>query len=77
LPAIPGDERQVKTRRSLLGLVQAQRFLAVLLAKLGTVRRRPLRDNTYAERFERLQEKRFARCIVADAEFDVVEHQFS
>jgi hypothetical protein len=37
----------------------------------------PLQDNTYAERFERLEEKRFARSIVADSEYDVVEHEFS
>src|SRR6266568_3769647 len=49
LLAILGRERQVKMRRLLLGLVQAQRNLAHWLAKLDTVRR-PLRDNSYAER---------------------------
>ena len=34
-------------------------------------------DNSYAERFECLEEERFARCIVADSEFDVVKHEFS
>jgi hypothetical protein len=48
-----------------------------LWAKLDTVRRRALRGNSYAERFERLEEERLARCIVADSEFDVVKHEFS
>src|SRR5258706_10671160 len=76
LLAILGRERQVKMRRLLLGLVQAQRSLT-LWAELDTVRRRPLRDNSYAERFECLEEERFARCIVTDSEFDVVKHEFS
>ena len=42
-----------------------------LLAFLGR------RDNGYAERFECLEEERFARCVVADAEFDGVKHEFS
>ena len=46
-----------------------------LAAKLDT--ERPLQDNSYAERFECLEEERFARCIVADAEYDVVKHGFS
>ena len=45
------------------------------LAKLDT--QRPLQDNSYAERFECLEEERFARCIVADSEYDVVKHEFS
>ena len=73
LLAILGRERQVKMRRLLLGLVRS----LTLWAKLDTVRRRPLRDNSYAERFECLEEERFARCIVADSEFDVVKHEFS
>jgi hypothetical protein len=76
LLAILGPERQVKMRRLLLGLVQAQRSLT-LWAKLDTVRRRPLLNNNYAERFECLEEERFARRIVADSEFDVVKHEFS
>src|ERR1700704_3838443 len=48
LLAILGRERQVKMRRLLLGLVQAQRSLT-LWAKLDAVRRRPLRENSYAE----------------------------
>src|SRR5438094_8315636 len=47
LLAILGRERQVKTRRLLLGLVQAQSSLTHR-TKLDTVRRLPLRDNTYA-----------------------------
>src|SRR5215831_21168146 len=50
LLAILGPERQVKMGRLLLGLVKAQRSLT-LWAKLDTVRRRPLLDNSYAERF--------------------------
>ena len=69
LLATLGPERQVKMRRLLLGLIQAQRSLT-LWAKLDTVRRRPLLDNSYAEWFECLEEERFARCIVADSEFN-------
>src|SRR4029079_7128831 len=76
LMAILGRERQVQMRRLLLRLEQAQRSLA-LCAKLDTVRRRPLRDNRYAERFECLEEERLARCIVADSEFDVIKHELS
>jgi len=76
LLAILGHERQVKMRRLLLGLIQAQRNLPLWLAKLDTVRR-PLRDNSCAERIECLKEERFARCVVADSEFDVVKHEFS
>jgi len=46
-------------------------------AKLDTVRRRPLRGDSYTERSECLEEERFARCVVADSELDVVEHEFS
>src|SRR5688500_3781403 len=77
LLAILGHERQVKVRRLLFGLEQAQRNLAPWWAKLDTVRRRPLPDNGYAERFECLEEERFARCKVADSELDVVEHDYS
>ena len=45
-------------------------------AKLDTVRRLPP-GNSYAERFECLEEERFARGIVADSEFHVVKHEFS
>ncbi len=67
-------ERQVKMRRLLLGRVHAQGRLT-LRAELDAVR--PLLDDSYAERFERREEERSARCIVADSEFDVVKHQFS
>ena len=43
--------------------------------KLDTVRRGSLRDDHDAERFECPEEERFARCKVADAELDVVEHE--
>src|SRR5206468_232828 len=76
LLAILGRERQMKMRRLLLAFVQAQRSLA-LWAELDTVRWLPLRDYSDAERFECLEEERLARCIVADSEFDVVEHEFS
>src|SRR5215468_7916922 len=62
LLAILGLERQVKMRRLLLGLVQAQRSFT-FCAKLNTVRWWSLLDNSYAERFECLEEERFARCI--------------
>src|SRR5690242_18547735 len=75
LPATLGRERQMKMRRLLLGLAQAQRNLPAFRAELDTVRRRSLRDNNYAEWFKCLEEERLARCIVADAEFDVVKHE--
>src|SRR3546814_18243023 len=64
LPAL-GRERQVKMRRLLLGLEQAQRRFAIW-AELDT--QRPLQDDSYAERFECFEEERLARCIVADSE---------
>jgi hypothetical protein len=73
LLAILDSERQVKMRGLLVGLVQAQRSLS-LRAKLDTVRRRLLRDDSRAQRFERLEEERFARRLVADTELDVVKH---
>src|SRR4051812_12718541 len=45
LPA-PGRKRQMKMRRLLLGLVQAQGDIALLRAKLDAVSRRPLRNNS-------------------------------
>src|SRR5215471_3169082 len=71
LLAIRGHERQVKMRWLLLGLVQAQRSLTLRVTKLDTVRG-PLRDNSYPQRLEGLEEKRSTRCIVADSEFDVI-----
>jgi hypothetical protein len=62
-------------RRLFLGLAHAQRRLTTLWAKLDT--ERPLQNNSYAERFECLEKKRFARCIVANSECDVVKHEFS
>src|SRR5262245_7983225 len=50
LRAILGRERQVKRRRLHVGLVQTQGSLTTLRAKLDTVRRRPLRDYSDAER---------------------------
>ena len=38
---------------------------------------RPLLDNRYAKRFECLEEERFARCVVADSEYDMVKHELS
>ena len=76
LLSIPGREREVKMRGLLVGLEQSQGSLS-LRRKLDTVRRRPLRDYGHAERFECLEEERFARGIVADSEFDVVKHKFS
>jgi hypothetical protein len=76
LLAIFGRERQVKMRRLFVGLEQAQGSLTPW-TKLDTVRRKPLRDNSYPERFECLEDERFARLIVTDAEFDVVKHDFS
>jgi hypothetical protein len=52
----------------------AQRSDAVRAAKLDT--ERPLRDNSYAKRFECLDIERLARCVVADSENDVVKHGF-
>ncbi|OJA49380.1 hypothetical protein BGV66_07350 [Burkholderia ubonensis] len=66
----------IGVRGLLVDLVQVQGIFARWV-KLDTVRRRPLRGNRYAERFECLEEERFARFIVADSEFDLVEHGFS
>lgn len=52
LAAILGHARQVQMRRLLLGLADAQRRLAIWVAKLDTIRRSPFLDNSYAERFE-------------------------
>src|ERR1044071_3556896 len=57
LLALVGLERQVTMRRLLLGLEQAQGVLALRWHELHTVRRVPLRDNSYAERFERPEEE--------------------
>ncbi len=63
LQAILGRERQMKMRRLLLGLVQAQGGLA-LWAELGTLRRcGPLCDDSDTERFECLEIERLAGCI--------------
>ena len=35
----------------------------------------PLQDNSYAERFECLEEECLARSIIADSEYDVVKHE--
>ena len=75
LPAIRCGERQVKMRRPLFGLeANAQRSDAVRPAKFDA--ERPFRDDSYAKRFECLDKERFARCVVADSEYDVVEHGF-
>ena len=75
LPAIDGGERQVKMGRPIFALeANAQRRDAAWATKLDT--ERPLRDNGYAQRFERLEKECFARRVVADAENDVVEHGF-
>mgnify|MGYP000688683866 CR=1 FL=1 len=47
------------------GLEKAQGNLARRLAKLDTIRRVPLANDNYAERRERLEEKRFARRTFA------------
>jgi len=73
LPAVLGREGQVEMRRLLLDSADAQRRLAFWATKLGT--ERPLRDNSYAERFECLEEERLARFIVADSEYNVIKHE--
>src|SRR6185369_17543422 len=74
LPAIPGPERQVKMRRLLLGWADAQRRFPVR-TELDT--ERPFQDDSYADRVQRLEEERLARCIVGDSEYDVVKHELS
>jgi hypothetical protein len=74
LLAIPGHERQVEMGRLLIGLEDAQGSLAVR-AQLDTGR--SLRKHRHPDRFECLEEEGFARCIVADSEYNVVEHGFS
>jgi hypothetical protein len=77
LPAILGLERQVKMRRLLLGVEQTQGGLGLWWHELDPVRRGALSHNHDAERLERLEEERLARCVVADSELDMVEHEFS
>ena len=69
LLAVLGDERQVKMRRLLVSREEAQRRLAIR-AELDA--KRPLRHYGHADRRERLEEERLARCVIADAEDDVV-----
>jgi hypothetical protein len=71
-----GRERQVEMRGVLLlNSADAQGRFTVRTAKLDT--EWPFRKNGYPERFERLEEKRLARCIVADSEYDVIKHAVS
>jgi len=72
LPAILGNERQVKVRRLFLGSADAQRGLATRVAELDA--ERPLMDDRHAQRLERLEEERLARLIVGGPEYDVVKH---
>ncbi len=76
LLAMIGLERQVKVRRLLVGLEEAQRCFA-LRCRLDAVGRRALGDDRYAKRLKRLKEECLARRVVSDAEFDVVEHEYS
>lgn len=71
-----GHKCQVKVRRFLIGLEQAQRCLA-LRAEFNAIRRHPFRRHRHAQWFECLEKERFARGIIADAEFDVVKHGLS
>src|SRR5690349_10124484 len=66
-----GPERQVKTRRFLFRLEQAERSLAV---RAHFDAQRSLLEHVQAERRECLQIEGLARGIIADAEHDVVEH---
>ncbi len=69
-------ERQVEMRGVLLlNAAYAQGRLTVGTAELDT--ERPFRKNGYPKRFERLEEKSFARRIVADSEYDVIKHAVS
>src|SRR6185437_11774163 len=74
LLAICGDERQVKMRRFLRRLEQAQRRFSV---RDEFDPERPLRDDGHADRLECLEEEGLARSVVADSKYDVVKHGFS
>src|SRR6185437_11069950 len=74
LLAIFGDERQVKMRRFLRRLEQAQRRFSV---RAEFDPERPLRDDGHADRLECLEEEGLARSVVADSKYDVVKHGFS
>src|ERR1700712_4475879 len=63
-------------RGLLRGLEQAQGS-DTLAAELDAVRRRALPQECHPERFERPEEERLAGGEIADAEFDVVEHEIS
>jgi len=57
----------MKRRWLLVALVETQRSAAPWDAQLDPFRR-PVCGAGDAERLERLEEERFARCVVADAE---------
>ena len=73
LSATLGRESQVEMRRLLLDSTDAQRRFAAWATKLDA--ELPLCDNSYAERFECLEEKRLAHCVVADSKYDVIKHE--
>src|SRR6185437_11246417 len=74
LATVFGPERQVQVRGLLVSRKETQRSLAIR-AELDS--ERSFRYHLHADRFERLQEECFARGVVADSEYNVVEHGFS
>jgi hypothetical protein len=74
LRAVLGHEGQVKMSGFFFGLEQAQGGF-VVRAQFDTVR--PLLNDGQADGFEGFEEERFARSIIADAEYHVVEHEVS
>jgi hypothetical protein len=69
-----GDKRQMEMSRLFAGSSDAQGRLAVC-AEFDS--RCAFRDYGHANGRECLEKKRSARSVVADSEYDMVEHEFS
>lgn len=65
-------ESQVEVGRLSLGSSNAEGRVAVRSAEFNA--ERPLRDYCYAKRRKRLEEEGLRFVIVADTEYDVIEH---
>src|SRR5207244_8001135 len=70
VPVGTNDESCIVVRVVLGAQARRTIVLATRLQRRAIVRRWPLRGNDDVERFECLEEARFARCIVAHSEFD-------
>jgi len=73
LLAVLGREGQMEMRCLFLHSANAQRGLTIRAAKLDA--ERSLRDNSYTQRFERLDEEIPSCRVVADSKYDVIKHE--